>query len=176
MPPSFYDPTYLQEAHGWQPWQVSMLNLSAGFMAIVGSMVAGRMSDGMGRKRTVKFFFIALPLLIIGYYNASGWLLPVLWAALLFSSVGTTVILSATSNELFPTSYRATAAGATAVLATVSGSLSLTLHGQMVRMPMSPWSAISWLALMLLLAPLLIDRLPETSGRSPEEITPEQAG
>ncbi|HRW11410.1 MAG TPA: MFS transporter, partial [Caldilineaceae bacterium] len=43
----FYDPTYLQEAHHWQPWQVSVLNLSAGFMAVVGSMVAGRMSDNV---------------------------------------------------------------------------------------------------------------------------------
>lgn len=178
----FYDPTYLQEAHGWQPWHVSLLNLSAGFMALLGSLVAGRMSDGVGRKWAALFFLVAMPLFIIGYYNAAGWLLPIFWAGLLFSSIGATVILSATSGELFSTSYRATASGTMTVLATMSGSLSLAVHGQLVRSQLSPllstqlspWSAISWLALILFVAPLLVLRLPETSGRTLEEIAPER--
>ncbi len=170
----FYDPTYLQKAHGWQPWHVSLLNLSAGFMALLGSIVAGRMGDSMGRKRTAIFFLIAMPFFIVAYYNSRGRLLPLLWAGFLFSSIGATVLLNTISGELFPTAFRATALGAVTILATVSGSLALALHGEMVQVPMSPWMAISLLALTLLLAPLLLLRLPETSGRPLEEIAPEQ--
>lgn len=169
----FYDPTYLQKAHGWQPWQVSTLNLSAGFMALLGSIVAGRLSDRLGRKRAAVIFLGAMPLFIIGYYHVSGWRLPLLWAGMLFSSIGATVILSASSGELFPTTYRATASGVVVALATISGSLSLAVHGQLVQLQLSPWSAISLLALFLLITPLLMLRLPETSGRALEEIAPE---
>ncbi|MEZ4861549.1 MAG: MFS transporter [Caldilineaceae bacterium] len=170
----FYDPTYLQQAHGWQPWQISLLNLSAGFMAVLGSVTAGRMSDGVGRKRATALFLVAMPLFIIGYYNGVGWLLPLLWAGLLFSSIGATVVLGAMNGELFPTSYRATAAGATALWATLSGALSLLIHGRLVSLGYSPWFAISLLALLLLVTPLFILLLPETSGRTLEEIAPER--
>jgi MFS family permease len=170
----FYDPTYLQQEHGWQPWHISLLNLGAGFMAILGSAYAGRLSDRIGRKRTAMLFLGAFPLFIIGFYNVFGWLLPLLWAGLLFTSIGTTVALSTLAGELFPTSYRSTASGAMAVVATTTGSLSLVLHGILFRWLGSSWTAVSLLAGIILFAPLLVTSLPETSGRTLEEIAPEQ--
>lgn len=169
----FYDPTYLQQQHGWQPWQIALLNLGAGFMALLGSAVAGRVSDRTGRKRAASGFLLAMPLFIIAYYQADGWRLPLFWAGLLFTSIGATVTLSALSSELFPTAYRSTAAGAMAVIATISGALSLLVHGFLRQVVGSPWSAVSLLALLLLFTPLLIAYLPETSGRPLEEIAPE---
>ncbi|HMN30746.1 MAG TPA: MFS transporter [Caldilineaceae bacterium] len=170
----FYDSSYLQQAHGWQPWQVSLLNLGAGYMALVGSAAGGRLSDRLGRKRTTSIFLTALPLFIIGYYNVGGWLLPLLWAVLLFTSIGAGVALGALSSELFPTSFRSTASGAMSVVATLFGALCLVLHGWLFQRTGSAWQAVSILALLLFFAPLLITRLPETSGRSLEEIAPER--
>ncbi len=170
----FYDAAYLQQAHGWQPWQIALLNLSAGFMAVLGSAMAGHLSDRFGRKRATVLFLISAPIGIIGYFNGAGWWLPVGWAAFLFTNMGAGVALSTMRAELFPTSYRSTAAGAAAVLATLGGALSLALHGQIVERTGSPWTAISWLALFVCLAPLLIFPLPETSGRTLEEISPER--
>lgn len=170
----FYDPTYLQQKHGWQPWHISLLNLGAGFMAILGSAYAGRLSDRIGRKRTSMLFLSAFPLFIIGFYNVFGWLLPLLWAGLLFASIGTSVALSTLAGELFPTSYRSTASGAMAMVATVTGSLSLVLHGILFQWTGSAWTAVSLLALLILFAPLLVTILPETSGRTLEEIAPER--
>lgn len=169
----FYDPTYLQQRHGWQPWQIALLNLGAGFMALLGSAVAGRVSDRAGRKRATSGFLLTMPLFIIAYYHADGWRLPLFWAGLLFTSIGATVTLSALSSELFPTAYRSTAAGAMAVIATFSGALSLLAHSFLHQAVGSPWSAVSLLALLLLFTPLLIAYLPETSGRPLEEIAPE---
>lgn len=169
----FYDPTYLQQQHGWQPWQIALLNLGAGFMALLGSAVAGQAGDRSGRKRAASAFLVTMPLFIMAYYHAAGWWLPLFWAGLLFTSIGATVTLSALSSELFPTAYRSTAAGAMAVLATISGAMSLLAHSFLRQVVGSPWSAVSLLALLLLLTPLLIAYLPETSGRSLEEIAPE---
>lgn len=170
----FYDPTYLQQQHGWHPWQIALLNLGAGFMALLGSALAGQVSDRTGRKRATIVFLVTMPLLIIAYYHSAGWRLPLFWAGLLFTSVGATVALSALSSELFPTVYRSTATGALAVVATLGGALSLLLHGFLWPVLGSPWSAVSGLALLILAAPLLILCLPETSGRPLEEIALEQ--
>lgn len=169
----FYDPTYLQQQHGWQPWQIALLNLSAGFMALLGSAVAGQAGDRMGRKRAATAFLLTMPLFILAYYHASGWWLPLFWAGLLFTSIGATVTVSALSSELFPTANRSTAAGAMAVIATMSGAMSLLAHGLIQQVIDSPWSAVGLLALLILPAPLLIGYLPETSGRALEEIAPE---
>lgn len=169
----FYDPTYLQQQHGWQPWQIALLNLGAGFMAFLGSVVAGQVSDRTGRKRAASAFLVTMPLFIIAYYHANGWRLPLFWAGWLFTSIGATVTLGALSSELFPTTYRATAAGAMAVIATISGAMSLLAHGLLRQAVGSPWSAVSLLALLIVWAPLLIGCLPETSGRTLEEIAPE---
>lgn len=170
----FYDPTYLQQARGWQPWHISLLNLGAGFMAPLGSAASGQWSDRFGRKRTTLLFLLALPLFIIAYFNSTGWLLPLLWAGMLFTSIGTGVAFGALNTELFPTAYRATAAGATAVIATVGGVLSLLVHSQLLPFTQSPWTAVSWLALLVFVVPPLLLRLPETSGRTLEEIAPER--
>jgi len=169
----FYDLAYLQQVHGWQPWQISLLNLGAGFMAILGSAYAGQWSDRWGRKPVTIWFLVGLVIAVIGYFQGYAWLLPFLWAAMLFTSVGAGVALGTLRAELFPTAYRSTATGSMAVLATLAGAASLTLHSHLVSRHYSPWSAISFLALLMLGAPCLMPFLPETSQRRLEEIAPE---
>jgi MFS family permease len=93
---------------------------------------------------------------------------------MVFTSIGTGVALGTLNTELFPTAYRATASGATAMLATVGGVLSLVFHGQLLHLTGSSWSAVSWLALLVFVVPALLAGLPETSGRTLEEIAPER--
>jgi MFS family permease len=171
----FYDPAYLQQAHGWLPWQVSLLNLSAGFMAFIGSAAAGTWSDRLGRRRVTALFLTGMPLTIFVYYHVAGWLLPLSWAAMLFIGIGAAVALNTLATELFPTSYRSTATGAIAVIATLSGALSLMVHGWLLPLIGSPWRAAGLLALLILTTPLLVLLLPETAGRTLEEIAPESA-
>ena len=168
----FYDPTYLQQQHGWRPWQIAALNLGAGFMALVGSVVAGRASDWVGRKWTTGAFLLGMPFFIIAYYQADGWRLPLFWSGLLFTSIGAAVTLSALGSELFPTAYRATATGALSLIATLCGAGSLLVHGVLAQVVGSPWLAVTLLALLIVPAPLFLWALPETNGRPLEEIAP----
>src|SRR5262249_11039845 len=39
----------LQDTHGWQPWQVTVLTIGAGAVAILGNVAAGTLSDRFGR-------------------------------------------------------------------------------------------------------------------------------
>ena len=171
----FFDPTYLQDAHNWRPFQVSLLTIGAGIVALLGSAFAGSLGDRIGRKRTTILFLLSIPVVIAAFYNGFGLLLPVLWAAMIFAQVGAGVSLATVGTELFPTSYRATASGARSVLTNVGAVLGLLVHAILFIQVGSQWTAITILAPLILIAPIVVAlTFPETSGRALEEISPER--
>src|SRR3984957_8371445 len=110
----FLFPKFLQEAHHWSPGNVSSLVFFGGALGIIGSIVAGRLSDRYGRRvMGVAFMFLA-PLLTIWMYTATGRSIVPAWILETFFDVAAFMILNAYSAELFPTSYRSTAGGAAA--------------------------------------------------------------
>ncbi|MEX2206608.1 MAG: MFS transporter [Myxococcota bacterium] len=167
-------PKYLQQAHGWSAGQVSLLYVSGGAIAICGAPVAGALSDRFGRFGMTIAAGVSVFALFLAFFNAGGvWLVP-LWIALIFMLVGHDTLMSTYGAELFPTSHRSTAAGARLALATLGGGLGLALESTLYGVTGSHWSAISILLCAALFAPLLVAlSLPETAGRSLEEISPE---
>jgi putative MFS transporter len=174
-PAGFFGPKYFQEEHGWSPARFAAMGFFGGFLGIFGSAFAGRLSDRHGRRRIAILFLLAHPLFVIGYYQLSGVVLAPLWIGAVFAGIGSGVLLAAFGNELFPTSYRSTAAGARVVMGTLGGVLGLAVESALYRTLESHWTAISLLAAGALLAPLLVAALfPETARRSLEEISPER--
>ena len=171
----FFGPKYFQDEHGWTPGQFAMLGFFGGFLGIFGSTIAGRWSDRYGRRRVVILFLAAHPLFAIGYYNAFGYFLAPLWICAVFSGIGSGVVLGAIGQELFPTSYRSTSSGARMVVGTLGGVLGLVVESILYVIFGSHWTAISVLVLLAFLAPLIVWAfIPETSGRTLEEISPER--
>ena len=84
----------------------------AGALGILGNIVAGRMSDRLGR-RTMGgvFLFLAPVFAMLVYTTAGNWVIP-WWILELFFDTASATILAAYSAELFPTSYRSTAGSA----------------------------------------------------------------
>ena len=117
-PASFFGPKYLQDAHGWSPATVGLMTFCGGGLAIVGNTVAGRLSDRWGRRRVTILFLMGQVAFTIAYYNAFGLLLVPIWISMIFVILGANVTLAAFGAELFPTSYRSTAAGIRVVVAT----------------------------------------------------------
>ena len=172
----FFGPKYVQDVHGWAPWQFSLLGFFGGFLGIFGSAFAGRMSDRRGRRPVAITFLVLHPLIVVAYYNAFGWLLPPLWICMVFAGIAGGVVLGAFGNELFPTSYRSTAAGARMVLGTVGGVAGLWVESVLYGVFGSHWTAISVMVVLALLAPVVVAIFfPETSGRALEEISPERS-
>ena len=172
----FFGPKYMQDAHGWLPWQYSILGFFGGFLGIFGSAFAGRMSDRRGRRPVAITFLFVHPLLVIAYYNAFGWVLPPLWISMVFAGIAGGVVLATFGNELFPTSYRSTASGARMVLGTLGGVAGLWIESVLYGIFGSHWTAISVMVVFALFAPLVVAVFfPETAGRTLEEISPERS-
>jgi len=169
----FLFPKFLQEAHHWSPGNVASLVLFGGAFGIIGSIVAGRMSDRYGRRVMGAAFLFLAPLLTIWMYTATGRSIVPAWILETFFDTAAFMILNAYSAELFPTSYRSTAGSALAVAGTTGGALGLYLEGVLYNFTGSHARAVCYLTVFWIISPMIMWLLPETSGRELEEISPE---
>jgi putative MFS transporter len=169
----FLFPKFLQETHHWSPGNVSSLFLFGGALGIMGSIVAGRLSDRHGRRAMGATFLFLSPILTIWMYTASGWSIVPAWILETFFDIAAGTILNAYSAELFPTSYRSTAGSALAVAGTTGGALGLFFEGVLYNFTGSHARAVCYLTVFWIISPMIMWFLPETSGRELEEISPE---
>ncbi|HLX05492.1 MAG TPA: MFS transporter [Candidatus Binatus sp.] len=169
----FLFPKFLQDAHHWSPGNVSSLFFFGGAVGIVGSIIAGRMSDRFGRRVMGTAFLFLAPLFTIWMYTAAGWSIVPAWILGTFFDFAGSMILSAYSAELFPTSYRSTAGSALAIAGTTGGALGLFFEGVLYNLTGSLPRAVCYLTVFWMIAPAILWFFPETSGRELEEISPE---
>jgi len=97
----FLFPKFLQETHHWSPGNVSSLFLFGGAFGILGSIVAGRLSDRYGRRVMGAAFTFLSPLLTIWMYTAPGWSIVPVWMLEIFFDIASGNILAAYSAECF---------------------------------------------------------------------------
>jgi predicted MFS family arabinose efflux permease len=142
---------YLQSSHGYSPGEVSMLFVVAGAFAIFGNVVAGKVSDTIGRRPTLVFGIVANCAAFLAFYNSSSLLLPLAWIAALFSFFIVDVVVTAATGELFPTSCRSTAASLRVVVAVLAGAVGLAAEGVLYSHFGSHATALSLLTLSSLL-------------------------
>lgn len=166
-------PKFLQDAHHWSPGHVSSLFFFGGAIGIMGSIVAGRLSDRYGRRVMCAAFMMLAPLLTIWIYTTPNWSIVPAWILSVFFDFASSAILNAYGAELFPTSYRSTAGSVRAAVGTIGGSLGLFLESVLFSATGSHARAVRWLTVFWIITPPIIWFLPETSGRELEEISPE---
>jgi MFS family permease len=169
----FLFPKFLQDAHHWSPGNVSSLFLFGGALGILGSIVAGRMSDRYGRRVMGATFLFLAPVLTIWMYTASGWSIVPAWILETFFDIASSTILNAYSAELFPTSYRSTAGSALAIAGTTGGAIGLFFEGVLYNLTGSLARSVCYLTVFWMIAPAILWFFPETSGLELEEISPE---
>ncbi|MBW2385703.1 MAG: MFS transporter [Deltaproteobacteria bacterium] len=173
----FFGPKYIQEVHGWQPWQYSLLGIAGGFIGIFGGTIAGRLSDRHGRRLVATIFLLAHPAFVLAFYSAWGVALAPLWIGMVFSGMAGGVVLATFGNEIFPTSHRSTASGARVIVATLGGVAGLWAESVLFGIFGSHWTAVQALVVGAFIAPILVLLFfPETSGRELEDISPEKTG
>jgi predicted MFS family arabinose efflux permease len=171
----FLSVKYLQQAHGWEPGQVSLLFLAGGVFALCGGAAAGWLSDRFGRRPAAVAFSAALSLLALAFYNGSGALLAALWVLMIFALLGHEALVATYGAELFATSHRTTAAGVRMLVGTAGAALGLAAESLLYAWLGSHWSAVSALLLLVFVGSLVIAvGFPETARRTLEEIAPER--
>ena len=167
---------YLQEAHNWTPANVSAMYFMGGGLGILGNIFAGRVSDRFGRRRMGAMFMFTAPLFAMVFFHSSGPILIAAWIFQLFADTASSTIANAYSAELFPTSYRSTAASALNAANTLGRALGLLLESWLYRLTGSHWTAISCLLLFWMIpGALMLLFFPETAGQELEAISPEAA-
>ncbi len=176
-PASLFFPKYLQDAHHWSPGQVSSLIVFGGAVGVLGSVVAGRLSDRFGRRTMGALFLLIGPLLAIWMYATRDNSVIGIWVARLFLDTAGATIITTYSAELFPTSHRAAAASASTVAGTTGAALGLYLEGLLYAATGSHWRAIQMLmGFSIAGAVVMYLTFPETAGRELEEIALEGDG
>lgn len=162
---------FVQTRHGWSTGQYSLMFILGGTVGILGNVIAGRLGDRVGRRWVGALFFALFPIFAALFYHGPGWTLPIWWALFIFCTTAGGVTVRALSSELFPTSYRSTAAAWLSFAVTLGWAVGLWAVGTRPTADAGMSTQISLIAGTVFLAGVLILFLPETAGRELEDIS-----
>jgi len=177
----------LQELHGYDNTAVATVVLIGGSLGILGNFAAAEIGSRTGWRAVILGLIVLHAASSYGFYNGSDLVAIAGWIGIVFAATGMGVILKALGSELFPTSYRSTAAGARLTVATLGGFTGYQIESALYSSALESLAgvpgaeqlahavAITWLLPLLLVPAIMVFLIPETAGRELEEISPERS-
>ncbi len=155
---------------------VSAMFIVAGGLGLPGWWLGGRLADRRGRRVAATVFFLGLSVAEVAFYLGGPAALWPAFAAMVFCQGGKITVLRSWATELFPTSFRGTAASWLAAAGTLGGMAGLELASVLVR----PLGGIAPALALISVAGVLAAIgswvwLPETRGLELESAAPEVA-
>ena len=114
------------------------------------------------------------PVFACSFYLGPWWMLYGSWIGMVFCSMSSTVIVRGLSNEVFPTSTRATAGGTLMIIETLGAGLGLFLYAGLQFRLEHQGLAISLMSLLAVASTLALLLFPATHQRELESITGEE--
>ena len=175
----------MQEVHGYDSGVVAAIVLVGGGLGVLGNLVAGELGSRIGWRSVMIGIVLLYATCSYAFYNGAGAVVIAAWIGIVFAATGIGVVTKALGSELFPTSYRSTAAGMRLVMATLGGFSGYQLESLLYPAALESLGgfagaeqlahsvAISWLLPLLAIPVLTVFFLPETAGRELEEVSPE---
>ena len=162
---------FVQEHHGWEPGDYTLMLGIGGVLGVLGYPLAGRTGDRRGRRAVGVTLLVLLWPLVAAYYAVPGWLVPVAFVPMIFCLTGSETILRALAVELFPTALRGTASGWYQLCSTLGAGTGLFATTVLTPEGSSAIPAVQMVASCAWLAALVVWLMPETGGRELEEIS-----
>jgi MFS family permease len=171
-PATVLESKYLQQTLHYSPFQVTMLLIPGGVIGLGLSIITGRLSDRIGRKRVV---FTTGCLTGVGFLvlfsGITGWIVPVVWMASFYGFFATDTLLAGFALEIVPTAYRSTVSGIRYTVEIMAGAVSLWLEGHFYDYFHAHGPAIAVCLATIPITLIAILFLPEPAGRTLEEIS-----
>jgi len=166
-----YASLLVQNVHGWEPWQYSLMIFTGGAVGIGGNIVAGRVGDRLGRRRVGLLAYLAFPLFAALFYQGPSAGLWLAFGGFVFCNAAGEVTTRAFAGELFATDQRGAATGWIAFTSTLGWSMGLFIVGVGTGVDGQLATSVAALASVVALAGAFLLALPETRQRALEEIS-----
>jgi MFS family permease len=170
-PASVLSSKYLQSVYHYTPGNVTALFIPGGFVGLGLAILAGRLSDRIGRKPvTFAIAIIAGASFYLFYSGVGAVWMPELWILSFFGFFSGEAMISGFALEIVPTHYRATVSGLRYVVYIGAGAVSLTLEGRLFDHFHSHGPAIQALLCTIPVTLVALLFLPEPAGKTLEEM------
>jgi AAHS family 4-hydroxybenzoate transporter-like MFS transporter len=167
---------YVKRNHHWTSGEVGTAVIWAYLLGTVGTLISGQLLDRIGRRATATAFCVITALAMASLFqsNARSTIL-FAFMATMFAYQGARTATSALSSELFPTRARATGFSLTVqVIGQLGWTLAPVFAGVLSDLVGGLGNAASLFAAGPLIgAVLVLGYIPETRGRTLEELSPE---
>jgi putative MFS transporter len=171
-PAAYFGQKYMQSVLHLTPGQTSVVVLLGGAVAAVLNILAGRLSDWIGRRAVI---FAACVVAVVGFgtlYSGVQWpYVQFMWGVGFFGFVCADSLFAGLSAEIFPTAYRATVSGMRYIVSILCGAVSLALEGPLYNLFGGHGPALIVLLGTMPIAIYALMKLPEPAGRELEEIS-----
>ncbi len=168
---------YARRDHGWTPAQVGTAFVIAYFAGSCGTLLSGDLLDRVGRRATAVSFFMLAGLAAAILFQSNGyWWVFLALSATMFTYQGARTATSALGAELFPTHARATGFCLTVQVLGQLGWIAAPLAVGLLSGPMNGLgNAATLFAAGPLIGMIIVAMfVPETRGRTLEELCPEE--
>lgn len=170
-PATFLAQKYLQEAYHYSPGHVSLVLIPGGLVGLGLSIVAGRLSDRIGRKPVAIAMATLSGLAFLLFFgHAPGWAVAPLWITAFFGFFAADTLIAGFALEIVPTHYRATVGGLRYMIEIMAGAAALVLEGGLYDHFHSHGPALQWLLVSIPITIIAVLFLPEPAGKALEEI------
>ncbi len=164
--------SYLQKTLGYAPWQTTALMIPGGLLALYLNIIAGRMSDRVGRKRVIFLMMLVTTCAYAAFFSGlRGWPIVPLWITAFFGYFTAASLVRGMTVEIVPTAYRATISGLSYTVEIFAGGVSLGLEGLWYDQFHAHGPAISMALLAIPISLIALLFLPEPAGRTLEDIS-----
>jgi putative MFS transporter len=170
--PTILAQKYLQDVYHYTPGELTLLLIPGGLIGLGLAIVAGRLSDRLGRK-PVAIAMVALSGIsfFLFFNGAPNWAMPPLWIVAFFGFFAGDTMVAGFALEIVPTHYRATVGGTRYLVEISAGALALALEGGLYDKFHSHAPAVQALLSPILITMVGILFLPEPAGKTLEEIS-----
>ncbi len=167
---------YLGHQRGYSSSGIAQFKaVTTGIPGLIGILLAGRLTESRGRRPVAIIGVLAGTLLTVVFYLGTG---PLIWVASSFGVIAAasgSLSVGTMDAELFPTEVRGTANAFLLVTGVAGSVVGLLLAGLLSDQLHDLGLAIALCGVApILAATFLIRRLPESSGRTLDDVSPSE--